>query len=302
MSRLDRRTVILGSVAVALAGCAPALVTVESENTEPRGGIGGTGIVGTLTDFGSVIVNGLSVQLPADLMVETVFGPMAAERLAIGHNLTIEAEIRGSDLWAKRVALVYPLIGRLDGGATPSVAGVPLKIEQGAVVNTTPEQSVAVSGVWNGSDLVASRITPMKGRGATIAAGTLRETSLGAWSIGAVPVNLPDGAKPEDGAFATAIGRYADGKLQTETLKLGRFTGAAGPLTALSVEGFLAPTAQAPFHTIDGLGHSLSADSRVERYLGRRVLLSGSYDGLFNVEDGKVLSETLTERREQLQP
>jgi hypothetical protein len=39
-----------------------------------QGGIGGTGIVGTITGFGSIIVNGIHIEYEQSQIVETVFG------------------------------------------------------------------------------------------------------------------------------------------------------------------------------------------------------------------------------------
>ena len=302
MTRLDRRALVAGAGAAVLAGCVPADRIAEDQKTEPRGGIGGTGIVGTLTGFGSLLVNGLKVEVPRDLQIETVFGAMGQDRLAVGHNLTIEAKNVDGALVARRVAVVFPVVGTIEalqaGGRVLKVAGVSVQSEGGVVAELALGQTVAVSGAWNGDEVVASRITTGQDL-PTIVSGTLRQSARG-WTVGAVPVSLAEGMKPEDGGFATAIGRLEAGQLEVDRLIQGRFTGAAGPLNALSVEGYFTPTGTAPFHTIDGLGHSLSADSEIDPYLGRRVLLSGSYDGLFKVERALNLPESLEERQQLL--
>ena len=290
--QLDRRVFLTGLGA--LAGCGPDRVTER----KPKGGIGGTGIVRMLTDFGSLLVNGLKIRLPADLPIETALGAMGQDALAVGQALTIEAASEDG-LTARRVHIAHPVIGVLeDRDGALSVAGVRITPEQGAQVTARPGARVAVSGTWDQTRVVASRIDPMPGQGAALA-GTLRRLRNG-WSIGAMPVRLPDDAVPLQGAYATAVGRPARNMFVAETLSLGRFTGAAGDLTALSVEGFLSPTTEAPFHTVDGLGHSLSADSQIAQFVGERVLLTGGYAGRFVVTRGRVLPQDLGMRRAAL--
>ncbi|MEO1612986.1 MAG: hypothetical protein AAFU55_11645, partial [Pseudomonadota bacterium] len=63
MTRLSRRSLLLGASALAIGGCAADDRLAAADPDEPRGGIGGTGIVGVLTDFGSLIVNGKRIEL-----------------------------------------------------------------------------------------------------------------------------------------------------------------------------------------------------------------------------------------------
>lgn len=292
---------LAGTGATFLGACTPEDRVADSDLNQPKGGIGGTGIVGTLTDFGSLIVNGLRVEIPADLAVETALGTVSQGQLALGHTLTIEANRPGSNLTAQRVRLVHPVIGQVQSptpdGKQLVVGGIPIMVEAGAPLDIPDHGMVAVSGAWRQTMIVASRIEPAQPDPVMGVSGTLRPTRTGEWTIGSLPIMLPIGTKAVPGAFATASGMLKNGTLFAQSVQIGRFTGAAGPLVSLSVEGYFAPTATAPFHTIDGLGHQLSAKSDLSGLIGRRVLLSGSYDGLFVVENGDVLPEAFDQRR-----
>lgn len=292
MTNLNRRLVVIGGGLAILGGCA-AGDDVAEDGTRPKGGIGGTGIVGTLTDFGSLIVNGLRIELPRGLTVETALGRIDQQNLAIGHSLTVEAEDDGARMVARRVAIAHPVIGPIqaitNGGRLISVAGIPVQVTPDMIVGRIVGETVAVSGVWRGSAVVASRLDFVEAATQAVVAGTVRRNATDGWTIGSIAVDLPPDAEPSEGAYATATGQPNGPRFRIASYSEGRFTGAAGPLEALSVEGYLAPTAEAPFHTIDGLGHSLSADSDVTRFVGDRVLLTGSYTGLFDVEDAVVL-------------
>ena len=78
MRSVNRRAVLVGAGVGLLGACTLDKDFAGGARKQPKGGIGGTGIVGTLTDFGSLIINGLRVTLPVDLRVGTTFGMVDA--------------------------------------------------------------------------------------------------------------------------------------------------------------------------------------------------------------------------------
>lgn len=309
MTDFTRRRAMAVLGAATLAGCAETGtgtgtdIDIAGGKKTPKGGIGGTGIVGTITDLGSVILNGRRVETPAGLVATTALGEIAIAALGIGDQVTIEAETGAAGLIARRIHLAHPAIGRLSGapGGLLQVSGALIQPEPNAVLSARPGDMVAVSGVWRGDRVIASKIAPIAASAGALS-GTLRPGTAGGWTIGGVPVTLPSGALAEADGFATVTGRSANGAFRAETLAMGRFTGAAGPLVALSVEGYLAPTSTAPFHTVDGLGHSFAPETDLLPYLRQRTLFQGTYDGTFVLDEGLALAEDLTERRTQLRP
>ncbi len=303
MGKVNRRAVLLGGAAGLLGACSVPDEFAGGTRKQPKGGIGATGIVGTLTDFGSVIVNGLRVTVPSDLPVRTPYGDAGQDVLALGQNLTIEAATISGRLLARRIAVVYPIVADLsDGdGAAMTVGGIPVRLEPGALNESAPGPRVAVSGIWNGGEIVASRLDPVDDETPVTVSGTLRlNIAEGRWTIGAMPVTLPEGVVSQSGSFATASGALIDGELRIERFQPGRFTGAAGALTQLAIEGYLVPSPSAPFQAVDGLGHSFAEDTDLTPYAGKRTLFVGPYDGKFNVDRGQVLEEAFDARRRQL--
>ena len=297
MTRIDRRGALLVCAGGVLAGCS-LTEEIAGGRKKPRGGIGGTGVVGTLTDFGSLMVNGLRIETAPDLVVASAVGALEVGDLAVGHSLTIEAATENGVLVAKRVVATHPLVGVLRRrGGRLTVAGVPVRVEEGAAVRVRPGRRAAVSGIWHGQEVVASRIDPAPRGAPDVVAGTMRRRPDGGWQIGSAPVTLGLLQVPAPDGFATATGRAGKSGFTVSTLATGRFTGAAGELTALSVEGYLAPAAAAPYYTVDGLGHSFGPASPVAPFAGLRTLFRGPYDGLFQMETGLALPETLEDRR-----
>ena len=180
MGRIDRRVALLGLGASALGACAGPLQIGEGKKA-PRGGIGGTGIVGVLTDFGSIIVNGLRVETSAETKVTDAFGPVDLRSVQIGHSLTVEAATVDGTLVARRVHISHPVIGAVERvrGRRAVVAGVPVVLEPSGMGRWKRGQSVAVSGLWQGDKVVASRIDRIAKRDLSVIAGVVGLQGLG---------------------------------------------------------------------------------------------------------------------------
>lgn len=325
MRRIDRRRFCTGLAAglgaALLSGCASAPRRLaEAEKRPAEGGIGGTGIVGTLTGFGSLLINGLRVELPRDALLSDAFGPVEAGALSLEQALTVEAAAgpAGPDgalsLQARRVHITDPLIGKVAAispdGRRFVVNGTAVTLAPGL----TPLQAgsedglgrVVVSGIWRAGGVVATRLDPAPDRalGRDLLAGVLRRSGPSGVSIEASPIRLPAGAAaPEPGSFVTLTGQYLaqPGLFLADAMVVGRFTGAAGALTQLSVEGYLDPVQTAPGYVLAGLGHSFDAAAQLTALAARRSLFTGPYTGTFDVDRAVPLPEAAEPRHSLLE-
>ena len=299
--RIERRGLLVGAAATLLAGCAggPAR-RAETQRKPAEGGIGGTGIVGVVTELGSLVIAGRRVRLGSDTRVEDAFGARPARAIGPGHSLTIEATGGAGPLTAARVRLTRPAIGRVSArspdGRRLVVAGVAVELEPGLAEGPAVGARVAVSGLWRGETVVASRIDPVAEEGADVVAGEVGAGSSGP-TVGGVPLAMSAGEAPPPGPLATVIGRWRARRFHPAGIEVGRFTGAAGPLDRLLVEGYLERVRTAPGYAVSGLGHRFDPAARLEPLAGERALLSGAYTGAFAVETGLVLPESLAARR-----
>ncbi|MEM1382443.1 MAG: DUF5666 domain-containing protein [Pseudomonadota bacterium] len=305
MSAIDRRGVIAGLGAGLVTGCTTLEQVADGPKPPAEGGIGGTGIIGTLTDFGSLMVNGLRVVTNGATEVTDTFGQIGIDAVRIGQSLTIEAEQLGGSLLARRVHVAHPVLGTVtviapDGAL--SVDGVTVVREADARGTAEVGMRVAVSGLWRGQQVVASRIDPVDAAKPSVLAGTVeRDGMFASPTIGGVPLEPAAGLLlPGTGKFGTLRGRFADGRLLVEHVVPERFEGAAGPLIDLSVEGYLDEVAAAPGYRIAGLGHSFDRGAKLARFEAERTLFSGPYTGTFDVATGLPLPERFEERRDLL--
>lgn len=298
-TKFSRRSALL----CAAAGSLYPPASFAQEQREAEGGIGGTGIVGVLTDFSSLIVAGNKVQTSSDTSYRDAFGVLRESDLQLGDSLTVEALGMPDDLVANQVQVNYPLVGPVtsveDGGRSVIVNGTEVRLQ-------TPQrtarlgQRVAVLGLWQSNQVIGSRLAAARDARDVIS-GTVSRRGLSV-RIGPVLIEGRGRRRLQGGEFATVLGRYQaeNGVFISEAIQLGRFTDLAAPLTDLSVEGYLEPTRGNPGYRIAGLGHSFARNLNLEPFLNERVLFGGPYDGLFAADQAIVLPENPAQRRRLL--
>ncbi|MEL6336384.1 MAG: hypothetical protein AAFQ88_07025 [Pseudomonadota bacterium] len=283
-----------------VAGAPEAVPTPRPADRRPsEGGIGGTGIVGVLTGLGSLLINGLRVETAEGVVVEGPDGALPLSAIAPGHSLTVEAGGPAGALTARRVLLTPPLMGPLNAGAGGlSVNGVPVVLPAGVSGQSANGGHVMVSGLWDGTRVVASRLDPAPA-GAALIAGTAGRTPGGRLTVGGREIGLLDPSRPLPiaGTYVTVRGADTGSLFLASALAQGRFSPGFDDLVALSVEGYLEPQRAAPGFAISGLGHSLDGAAQVAPLAGQRALIEGPYDGLFTATRALVLPEDPSGRR-----
>jgi Domain of unknown function (DUF5666) len=75
------------------------------------GGVGGTGIVGVITGFASVCVNGVEVHYDQSTPVASNGALSSASQLAVGQVVLIAAQGKGTQLTARSINAVYAVVG-----------------------------------------------------------------------------------------------------------------------------------------------------------------------------------------------
>lgn len=280
------------------------------------GGIGGTGVFGSVTGLGSLRVNGLLLETSA----ATAFEILDGAAVLPGDTVAAEAVRRdgGGRLLATRVAVFHPLLGPLErtagGGWTVLgtrlllAADIPVRDSRGEPVSPAalrPGQAVAASGLWRDEAVVATSLRLLDGAAATAPVVALRgllRAEGGALVVGGTRVDmrgLP--TVPAVGSFVTAYGRRGSGGgLVAEVIEERPLAVFSGRVSALSVEGFVAPNRDAPGHHLSGFGLQLDPSSPVPPRPGVRQVLLGRYRDLFRVDDGLPLPADGAGRRQAL--
>lgn len=141
------------------------------------GGIGGTGIqaeadlglIGVITGFGSICVDGIEVHYDPDTPVTSAGAPASAAALALGQLVAVRAAGNGSHVRARDIQILEAVVGPASGfdraANTLQVAGQRVRLDAttvlaaGAAPAELAGQTLRVSGLWRADgSLAATRV------------------------------------------------------------------------------------------------------------------------------------------------
>ncbi|MBX3615674.1 DUF5666 domain-containing protein [Nitrosomonas sp.] len=80
-------------------------------NVANDGGIGGTGIIGIITGFASICVNGIEVHYDSNTTIQVDDQSAAVRDLAAGQLIAVRASGSGSELTARHIAIIHAAVG-----------------------------------------------------------------------------------------------------------------------------------------------------------------------------------------------
>lgn len=184
------------------------------------GSTGGTGILGVITGFASVCVNGLEIHTAPTLAVELEGVAASPAQLRAGQVVVVEAVGPPEALRARRLAVRHEVIGPVEqqrGAEGLRVAGQEVRF--------TPEMRggsawrigdwVAVSGLRRPDGRVMASRIDRRDPGPVLVRGIVEQDPQGL-HIGALPFQPPLTLRP--GAAVTVTGRFAEGRFVTESV------------------------------------------------------------------------------------
>ena len=218
---------------------------------EEDSGIGGTGVFGTITDFGSVCVNGLRIRYGDDAAVEINGQGAQIADLALGQLVWIEALLEEGELWADRISVFSAVIGPVQAVDTQQ-----WRLEVSDQIVDVPEQAILL-------DVLNRRMADLSG----IEVGDVVDVS---------------GLRRADGHIvASRMERVAGPPGEKIGVpKLRDLLRGARELRRLSLEGYLDDRVDAVEFRIGGLVVDTSAIPGLgELELNTRVWLSGTRVG-----------------------
>ncbi|WP_299744512.1 hypothetical protein [uncultured Tateyamaria sp.] len=301
MTRLTRRNTLGLLGGTALTACSPAISTSQLGDDPFEGGIGGTGIVGLMTGTGSVLVNGLRVEVTSATRIFSANARTNDTLLIPGRTLTMLARARLGRFEAKRIDIDDPLTGvLLRHGSGFSVNSTTL---HGAdSVNALVGERVTVSGIWQADGSVQTSLMQRTSSQEDSVSGVLEGSAAEGWSIGQTPIAPPRGQSLIAGQFVVAKGQFTHGTLQVNSLRFGRFREGGGTLRQLSVEGYLEPVSNAPGFRLVGLGHSFDQRLQLASFANDRAVYFGPYTGRFVARRAVLVPEAQGQRASLLRP
>ncbi len=259
----------------------------------PRGdGIGGTGIRGTITGFGSILVNGLKLDFDHTTTVVTDGKPVSLEALRVGQIIQGVAHSKNGKLSLATLEIQHAVSGPITAidhaTETLAVLGQNVRLnlagDKAAIAAFATLQAsdiVSVSGLRQADGLiVATRIDQRSDDERILLRGTATAATATTVSIGALEIPAVPGAPlPKAGEQVFAAGRMINGAFVPDVVM------GYGPLvfgsdvTAVSLEAHAPRAAGSPEPlVIDGVkvsGAALPAGTA----LNDRIVVTGQIAG-----------------------
>jgi len=272
------RTIAVTAVLSLLAACAghaPApradIASVESNLVDPKNGdgiggtgirtaqttpargdgIGGTGIRGTITGFGSILVNGLKLDFDHTTTVETDGKPTTLEALRVGQIVQGVARSKDGKLSLARLEIQHAVAGAISAidhdGQTLTVMGQKVRLNLGgdksdiaAFRTLQAGDIVSVSGLRQTDGvIIATRVDQTAHDDRIILRGPASAVTASSLRIGDVDVALPPGATtPKAGDHVVAAGRTINGVFMPESVSASSPLEFGADVSSVSLEAY----------------------------------------------------------------
>lgn len=254
-------------------------------------GIGGSGIFGTVTGFGSVCVNGRRVLYEDSVVVSVDAAVMDLSELVVGQVVRIETVIRKDEIHARSIDIQHELQGPVTGIGDDVLEVMGERVDPGGALDDFEGEikigtRIALSGLRRPDEkLVVSRIDLAPDNGVDLVRGELVPGEAGDLRIGAVSLRVGT----VDLGIHSDVGRGRNRQLvrgwwNAGTRKLEVVRAESSPISprldrGIDIEGYAAETSETGFR-VAGLRFVIEGGSEGGGFReGDRVRVRGVREG-----------------------
>jgi len=246
-------------------GIAPKIVSGDIRKDD---GIGGTGILGTITGFGSIIVNGLELEYDRDTTVETDGRPTALEELKIGQVVLGTARMKGDTLYLDKLEMQHAVTGPIESidhdKGTLTVLGQAIRTNMAgdktaieSFKTLTTGDMVSVSGLRQADGtIIATRLDQHPDDGRVIVRGIARNVTTRSITVGGliVPLSKETTITPvKDGGRVFVSGRMINGQFVADVIVGSAPLPFGSGVKDVSIEAYTPKSAAGVGLTIEGI-------------------------------------------------
>lgn len=215
-----------------------------------NGGIGGTGIVGVVTGFASVCVNGVEVQYDASTPVQANGQISTARELAVGQLVALQAFSTGAGapLMARNVAVIYAAVGPIS--RVNAESGRLELLGQTVRTHTATEVPGLKAGDWvrvsgyrlASGDIAAAHIEPLAPQTLAQITGPVGKLGGHSFTVQAANVQLGNTSMPHGVAQGSEVlvrGVWDGRNLLAQSLELEPTQATLGNVGHVVLEGYV---------------------------------------------------------------
>jgi hypothetical protein len=271
-------------------GIAPKIVAGDIRKGD---GIGGTGILGTISGFGSIIVNGLELEYDRGTAVETDGRPAALEELKIGQVVLGTARMKGDKLYLDKLEMQHAVTGPIESidhdKGTLTVLGQAIRTNMAgdkAAIESfktlTTGDMVSVSGLRQADGtIIATRVDQHPDDGRVVVRGSAQNVTASSITVGGlnVPLSKETTISPvRAGGRVFVSGRMINGQFVADVIVGSAPLPFGDGVKDVSIEAYAPKSAPGANMTIEGItinGATLPNGTAA----GDRVVITGEISG-----------------------
>jgi hypothetical protein len=251
-------------------------------------GLGGTGVIGTIRRFGSIIVNDLRIAYPKDVAVRIDGAAATVSDLKIGQVVRVVAHEDDTGLSTRHIDVTSEVVGPVEAIAkgTMTVLGQRIAAPPGQSGRWRVGDRVAVSGLRRPDGVVVASLIEARATGPDRVAGRIRRSKDGDAMIGGLRLQ---GVEPQHiGRRATVTGNTTGSGFTVTRVEETRALFAPG-LRKVSIETYLGRNANGV-----NVGSGFDLSGAPEAGLPRRgsvraiVTAEPAHDGRLTVEHLRI--------------
>ncbi len=221
--------VILGLLAGCASPAGESLARLEGDDESGLGGtghsgdsgLGGTGIIGEITGFGSIFVNGIEVEIEPRTRLSHNGLPVASYEFARGDVVELRTQLVGGLSVTREVRIRNAVIGQVQQVDVVArrfqVLGQTVQLGSLHLLLPQPGQFVAVSGFRdNAATIHASRVVEVAATPSVWLQGAVQVTSPGQMRIGQQLIDINSASSLEPGTVIGVQGVMRGSRLQVQ--------------------------------------------------------------------------------------
>ncbi len=229
-------------------GFAPMTKTdlLAQRNGEEESGIGGTGIVGVISGFGSICVNGVEIHYDQATQVIEEGNLTPTNNLALGQTVSILATSSSQNYYAKEIRVLHEVQGVVDtinlSDHVFTVLGQTVNLPETLLEKLTVGDNVVVSGNrLNDGSIDAARVEKRESMQKVSVIGALAFDNLsGTFHIEKQPIEFPENQMPlQIGDEVGVQGVIKNGVLHVEKLEQNPRLAFSSRVEQLLLQGYV---------------------------------------------------------------
>jgi len=287
--------------------------TGHQANGDGTGGIGGTGIIGAITGYGSIFVNGYEVEIPDDMAVTIKDGQTTADQLAIGQIVEIEASGDGTHVNAASVHVRHELGGTIESidraSRTITILGQKILIDKTSInpdgtdgssglafENLKIGDRLDVSGFRRDDGTIdATRLDALPAQEADHLIAPIKKSGASGTTVGGIAIDTDPSFNPaaiEDGGEVRITGYWRGRRFRARRIRARARLQFSNRVRRLAIEGY-ARRARSGGYVLGR--HRLNRIARSA--LGQRTIYTGRFDARRRFILGNARAARLLTRR-----